>query len=136
MRMGWNELRRAFGRFGSLRSPRVRTGGIKEGYFEEFGFSATYPHCDANVLHAPGECIYCDHYPIAQKLRIEQKINFTGHYDPDKVLCPAERSRPLDTINRWHGNIAMTEEQRRLDDEAMQHFLKDLEDHDLLPKNL
>lgn len=67
---------------------------------------AAFPHCDSQVLHAPGECRYCDKYPEAQALRIRARVNFTGHYDEDKVICPAERRRTLPTINRWYGNVA------------------------------
>jgi hypothetical protein len=68
-------------------------------------YKAPYPHCDSKVLHAPGECEYCDHYPEKQEERVAKKINFTGHNDPDKSQCPAEQARPLETINRWHGNV-------------------------------
>lgn len=71
--------------------------------------TAKYPHCDALVLHAPGECKYCDRYPDAQQWRIINKINFTGHNDPDKAQCPAEQRRKLATINRWYGNVARPE---------------------------
>lgn len=71
---------------------------------------AAYPHCDSRVLHAPGECVYCDLYPERQQARTDQGVNFTGHYDADKQLCPAEIERPLTTINRWGGNVAMTPE--------------------------
>jgi hypothetical protein len=67
---------------------------------------APYPHCDSRVLHAPGECRYCDEYPDQQLRRIQSNINFTGHHDPDKALCPAERLRPIERINRWPGNTA------------------------------
>ena len=60
---------------------------------------APYPHCDSNVLHAPGECRYCDMYPELQADRKRYGINFTGH-GPD----PATAQRPLEVINRWPGN--------------------------------
>lgn len=63
-----------------------------------------YPHCDQNVLHAPGECEYCDKLPEVQQARERFGVNFTGHYDQHKVLCPAERLRPETTINKWGGN--------------------------------
>lgn len=28
-----------------------------------------FPHCDQKVLHAPGECQYCDERPEWQELR-------------------------------------------------------------------
>lgn len=68
-----------------------------------------FPHCDSRVLHAPGECKYCDEHPEWQELREVWDINFTGKNDPDKMICPAERHRSIDVINRWHGNVAQTE---------------------------
>ena len=62
------------------------------------------PHCDSKVLHAPGECSNCDRLPLLQKAREILGINFTGHYDDGKIMCPSEYYRTLDTINRWHGN--------------------------------
>ncbi len=63
------------------------------------------PHCDSNIMHAPGECEFCDDgYPDLQEFRAMHGINFTGHYDPNKLLCPAELSRDLATIEHWGGN--------------------------------
>jgi hypothetical protein len=62
------------------------------------------PHCDTDVLHAPGECVYCDCHPKRQLQREADGINYTGHHDPDKRMCPSEADRPLDTINLWGGN--------------------------------
>lgn len=64
----------------------------------------TYPHCDDLVLHAPGECIYCDLHSLEQHERIRDGINFTGQNDPTKSACPSTFQRPLSTINRWAGN--------------------------------
>ena len=64
------------------------------------------PHCDQSVLHAPGECEYCDHYPDWQEMRDRQRINFTGHQDPDKAPCPSTAFRALETLEKWHGNIS------------------------------
>ena len=64
-------------------------------------YHAPFPHCDSNVLHAPGECEYCDLYPAEQHARIRLGINFTGH-----GADPATDLRPLDIINRWPGNRA------------------------------
>ena len=38
-----------------------------------------FPHCDARILHAPGECEYCDLHPEWQELRKVWGIAFTGH---------------------------------------------------------
>jgi hypothetical protein len=67
------------------------------------------PHCDSSVLHAPGECVYCDKHPQLQQCREAYGINFTGKYDPNKFLCPSEARRPLDIIERWSGNRKYTE---------------------------
>ena len=64
-----------------------------------------YPHCDQMVLHAPGECEYCDSHPDWQELREVWNINYTGHSDPQKMQCPAEARRPAGIINRWGGNV-------------------------------
>lgn len=66
-------------------------------------YKAPFPHCDSRVLHAPGECEYCDHYPEEQQERINQGINFTGH-GPD----PASSFRSVETINLWPGNRPKT----------------------------
>ena len=66
---------------------------------------AQFPHCDSRILHAPGECKYCDKYPDRQRLREVQGINFTGKSDVTKSKCPAETARSLDIINHWRGNI-------------------------------
>lgn len=67
---------------------------------------ATMPHCDSAVLHAPGECEYCDAYPSWQEARQAWGIAFTGHPPTDEqpLPCPSETHRDLDTINRWPGN--------------------------------
>lgn len=67
-------------------------------------YEARFPHCDSRLLHAPLECVHCDHYPEMQQERIANKINFTGHYDKDKEICPAEVARNLPNIERWPGN--------------------------------
>lgn len=70
---------------------------------------AQAPHCDDLVLHAPGNCKYCDMFPDIQQARIKNGVNFTGENDPKKKQCPAEVRRSLDTINRWGGNVAHPE---------------------------
>lgn len=66
-----------------------------------------FPHCDSRVLHAPGECEYCDEKPTWQALRQAWGIAFTGYVPDEKELpCPATVARPLGTINRWSGNTA------------------------------
>lgn len=64
-----------------------------------------YPHCDARVLHAPGECEFCDGYASElQQGRVDQGINFTGHSDPDKKPCPADAARGIGGAHTWGGN--------------------------------
>lgn len=77
--------------------PQPTAGSVKAIY--------QYPHCDAGILHAPGECRYCDMHPEWQELRETWGINFTGQYDPNKLLCPAEQHRNLTKIEGWGGNI-------------------------------
>lgn len=40
---------------------------------------AQFPHCDQRILHAPGECEYCDGHPEWQALREAWGIAYTGH---------------------------------------------------------
>ena len=68
-----------------------------------------YPHCDQRILHAPGQCVYCDQFGPLQEARLDQRVNFTGEYREGFSQCPAERERPLETINRWYGNVARAE---------------------------
>lgn len=71
---------------------------------------APFPHCDFRVCHNPQDkCVYCDAYPELQQRRILEGVNFTGGRDPNKLQCPSEARRPLDIINRWHGNVPVTQ---------------------------
>lgn len=79
-------------------------------------------HCDQWVLHAPGACEYCDMYPELQEARVRLNINFTGKPVAGGFICPAEKLRPLAKIERWHGNIPMTTEQKRRDEEYWREF--------------
>jgi hypothetical protein len=52
-----------------------------------------FPHCDSAVLHAPGECEYCDGRPEWQSLREAWGIAFTGHAPRASLPeCGAKRS--------------------------------------------
>ncbi len=62
------------------------------------------PHCDQRILHAPGECVYCDHYPDWQEMRDRQHINFTGHSDPLLGPDPAGQFRSPESLAYWPGN--------------------------------
>lgn len=68
----------------------------------------SFPHCDQRILHAPGECEFCDRYPEWQALRLAWEIAFTGH-DPtgEQLPCPADNARPEwseSDHQRWPGN--------------------------------
>lgn len=75
-------------------------------------YVAPYPHCDARVLHAPGECAVCDHYPEKQQERRDIGIAFTGH-QPEKgeAPCPADAARG-DGHKQWSGNVAVKKGER------------------------
>lgn len=66
---------------------------------------AYMPHCDSSILHAPGSCVHCDHYPDWQEMRVRSRINFTGENDPDKAPCPSLHFRPAAVRDRWYGNV-------------------------------
>lgn len=51
---------------------------------------APYPHCNSEVLHAPGTCTFCDLFPERQAMRSASGTPFT----------PAE-------ANGWGGNVAI-----------------------------
>lgn len=65
-------------------------------------------HCDSRVVHGPGECEYCDHYPDLQAQRILDGVAFTGHLPkPGQRPCPADEARPPGSPSdhaRWGGN--------------------------------
>lgn len=71
---------------------------------EHNGFKMPMAHCDQSILHAPGKCQYCDHYPEAQALREFWRINFTGEHNPDKAPCPSTYFRPDGIRDLWPGN--------------------------------
>jgi hypothetical protein len=67
-----------------------------------------YPHRDSRVLHAPGECEYCDLHPELQEARLRGRIAFSGHPAPDNGFpCPADaavEAGERGDYNRWPGN--------------------------------
>ena len=66
----------------------------------------TFPHCDQRILHAPGECMYCDERPEWQALRVAWGIAFTGWIpDGNELPCPADYARG-DNHKLWMGNVA------------------------------
>lgn len=77
-------------------------------------------HCDSRVLHAPGECEYCDEYPKAQQRRIDLGVNFTSdNPDPNLKPCPAIQERDWYKINGWAGNQPFRED---MTDEDAEYF--------------
>lgn len=67
----------------------------------------TLPHCDSAVLHAPGECAYCDEHPDWQALRHMWGIAFTGRRPVEgEVSCPSDARRGYGDshAHTWGGN--------------------------------
>jgi hypothetical protein len=67
-----------------------------------------FPHCDARILHEPGDCEYCDAHPEWQELRVVWGIAFTGHKPTGntgykQLPCPADYNRG-DKHQGWGGN--------------------------------
>lgn len=49
-----------------------------------------FPHCDQRILHAPGECKYCDWAPEWQALRQAWGVAFTGSEQSLRLLANPE----------------------------------------------
>lgn len=72
------------------------------------------PHCDARILHAPGQCWACDLYPDWQELREKWGIAFTGQQPltgvaGNQLPCPADFNRPPESRSdhrQWGPNRA------------------------------
>lgn len=65
-----------------------------------------FPHCDARVLHAPGECRFCDMHKDWQDLRVTWNIAFTGHQpEAGQKPCPSDEARNLAGAHVWAGNV-------------------------------
>lgn len=74
-----------------------------------------FPHCDPRILHAPGQCEFCDKYPVWQELREMWRIAFTGetpvelrgvgqNHDGPVLPCPADYTRG-NSHTKWTGNL-------------------------------
>lgn len=70
-----------------------------------------FPHCDQSVLHAPGECRWCDQHADWQQLREWWGIAFTGHEPaplypggPLEAPCPSDARRGTGKAHVWGGN--------------------------------
>lgn len=72
--------------------------------------SAQWPHCESRILHAPGECAYCDERPELQMIRETWGICYTGHAPTSQtpIPCPADlavsKGERAD-FNKWYGNV-------------------------------
>jgi hypothetical protein len=66
----------------------------------------TAPHCDQAILHAPGECTFCDAQPEWQALRQLWGICFTGQPPANdwEIACPSDIRRPGGVNTLWPGN--------------------------------
>lgn len=64
------------------------------------------PHCDSSILHSPGSCEYCDHYPDWQQYRKFARIAFTDQQPvPDGFApCPSTWFRSSLIRDLWSGN--------------------------------
>lgn len=81
-------------------------------HWRSFPSGGTSPHCDGDILHAPGECAVCDLYPLTQRNRMRSRVAFTGHAPLyDEVPCPADQRRPGGT-GSWHGEWGGNRPQR------------------------
>lgn len=78
----------------------------------------TMPHCDELCLHMPQICTICDDFPELQQARIDNRVNFTGEFSPNKQPCPSTMRRSLQTINRWPGNRPVAPERTQKSDAA------------------
>ena len=66
------------------------------------------PHCDPSILHSPGSCEACDHYPDWQEHRKVAMIAFSDEKDLEgKAPCPSTYFRDPEVRDRWGGNIAV-----------------------------
>jgi hypothetical protein len=68
-----------------------------------------YPHSDCRVLHAPGECVECDLFPIFQALRFAWDIAYTGYTPENKELpCPFDYGKGEPYLNTYCNCIHAT----------------------------
>ena len=96
------------------------------------GCLAQFPHRDQRILHAPGECQFCDKHSDWQDLRIQWGIAFTG-YEPEgtELPCPADYARG-DNHTKWFGNTAKPANKLKFvweqDETTGQWFYKEIDD--------
>lgn len=100
--------------YDQMRREREIVEAAYQDYLDEIAKGKSgIPHCDDLVLHAPGDCEYCDEYENRQGLRILHGIAFTGQAlasdgGPWYAArpCPATLLRSVEKIDRWYGNVA------------------------------
>lgn len=66
-----------------------------------------FPHCNSEVLHAPGECRYCDIYPVRQAMRAASQTPFTPNEAngwSGNTAAPANQSH-------WHMGVEIPAEE-------------------------
>lgn len=88
--------------------------------------SGRYPHCDAWVLHGPQQqCRFCNERADLQLARQHYRVLYTGEEAREGWrTCPAEKVRPVQRINNWHGNVAYIPEVEEADKIYWQQFRK------------
>lgn len=87
-----------------------------------------FPHCDAAILHKPGDCEYCDRHPEWQAMRIATRTNFSGETDPAKAPCPSAHHRTARTAHAWPGNRPTNVEVPMGPRTAYEHILEEPSD--------
>ena len=64
--------------------------------------SPIFPHCDSNILHSPGTCEFCDHYPDRQELRRHYGEPFTDQQGEHEDIGGRSKRQ----AEKWWGNRA------------------------------
>ena len=88
---------------------------IPESMFD--GGKYQFPHCDARVLHLPEKCVYCAKFTALQEERQRLNVSNTGETNRG-FPCPADHARGQASLNSWHGNRALTQQQLDEEDRA------------------
>lgn len=68
----------------------------------------TIPHCDARLLHAPPDCVYCAQATDLQKVRETLGLSNTGLQNR-AWPCPGDKARSAEVHQAWGGNRPMTD---------------------------
>jgi hypothetical protein len=67
--------------------------------------TAEYPHCDIEVLHAPGVCVYCDFFPEWQAERASNTPCYACELSVSEWHTCSFTPREA---NGWWGNVAQS----------------------------